>query len=57
MESESCFKISVEDAKRFAKHAMMSVGTKESHADAVANGVILADQRGHRSHGLNKLGR
>lgn len=57
MESDTCYKVTVEEAKKFARNAMLSVGTKESHAEAVAEGVVLADQRGHRSHGLNKLGK
>ena len=50
------FIIKVDDAKNFVKDSMIAVGTKVSHAQALADLLVLADQRGHYSHGLNRLG-
>ena len=50
------FIIKVDDAKNFVKDSMIAVGTKASHAQALADLLVLADQRGHYSHGLNRLG-
>ncbi|XP_067935442.1 uncharacterized oxidoreductase YjmC-like isoform X2 [Watersipora subatra] len=47
--------VKVEDAKHFVKESMMAVGEKASHAQGLADVLILADQRGHYSHGLNRL--
>lgn len=48
--------IKVDDAKKFVKESMVAVGTKDSHAQALAELLVLADQRGHYSHGVNRLG-
>lgn len=34
---------------------MLSVGTEADHAAQLADNLIVADQRGHYSHGLNRL--
>lgn len=51
------FIIQVEDAKTFVRESMEAVGTKTTHAQALADLLVLADQRGHYSHGLNRLGK
>ena len=48
--------VSVDDAKLFVCESMEAVGTKHGHAQALAEVLVLADQRGHYSHGLNRLG-
>lgn len=48
--------VTVPDAKNFVKTTMIAVGAKEVHAQALADVLILADERGHYSHGLNRLG-
>lgn len=52
----SNYLVRVEDAKVFVEKSMVAVGTKSTHAIALANLLVLADQRGHYSHGLNRLG-
>jgi LDH2 family malate/lactate/ureidoglycolate dehydrogenase len=34
---------------------MVAVGTHQDHADSLAELLVVADQRGHYSHGLNRL--
>lgn len=53
---EAAYLVSVKDAKNFVERSMVAVGTKKEHARALADVLILADQRGHYSHGLNRLG-
>jgi len=48
--------VRVKDAKSFVEECMIAVGTKKPHAQSLASVLILADQRGHYSHGLNRLG-
>ena len=48
--------VSVDDAKLFVRESMEAVGTKHCQAQALAELLVLADQRGHYSHGLNRLG-
>ena len=40
----------------FIFRCMTAVGTKSSHAEPLANVLVAADNRGHYSHGLNRLG-
>ena len=35
---------------------MRAVGTKPDHATSLADNLVMADYRGHFSHGLNRLG-
>lgn len=49
--------VQVDDAKEFVKSSMEAIGTRTSHAQSLADLLVLADQRGHYSHGLNRLGR
>ncbi|XP_041365965.1 uncharacterized oxidoreductase YjmC-like [Gigantopelta aegis] len=39
----------------FVVRCMTAVGTKPSHAEPLANVLVAADNRGHYSHGLNRL--
>lgn len=48
--------VSIKDAQKFVVKSMEAVGTKVTHAEALAEVLVLADQRGHYSHGLNRLG-
>lgn len=48
--------IPVSAAKDFVTSTMVATGAKESHAIALANVLVMADERGHYSHGLNRLG-
>ncbi|KAI6181555.1 hypothetical protein M3Y98_00841500 [Aphelenchoides besseyi] len=41
--------------KKFVVEAMKTVGTNLNHAAQLADTLILADQRGHYSHGVNRL--
>jgi LDH2 family malate/lactate/ureidoglycolate dehydrogenase len=34
---------------------MLAVGTKQEHAKSLADCLIMGDERGHFSHGLNRL--
>ncbi|XP_048758864.2 uncharacterized oxidoreductase YjmC-like [Ostrea edulis] len=43
------------EVRRFARDCMTSVGTKPDHAESLAEVLVLADYRGHYSHGLNRL--
>lgn len=41
--------------KKFVVECMSKVGTPENEAAQLADLLILADQRGHYSHGMNRL--
>lgn len=56
MSPTAAFLVPVDKAKEFVQRSMIAVGTKVDHAKALAEVLILADQRGHYSHGLNRLG-
>ena len=45
------------EVKRFIVDCMTKVGTKELHAKSLASNLVMADYRGHYSHGLNRLGK
>ncbi|KAI6181501.1 hypothetical protein M3Y98_00836000 [Aphelenchoides besseyi] len=49
------FVVKVEDMRRFVIDCMAAVGAKEENGKKVADLLIAADQRGHYSHGLNRL--
>ena len=44
------------EVKSFIERCMVSVGTRRSHAEALADNLACADYRGHFSHGLNRIG-
>lgn len=54
--AEKNYIVKIEDAKNFVVSSMVAIGTQPSHAQALADVLVLADQRGHYSHGLNRLG-
>ena len=41
----------------FVTRCMVSVGTDKEHAETLAELLVKADYRGHKSHGLNRLGK
>lgn len=47
--------VSPEEARNFVQRCMVAVGTHQDHADSLAELLVVADQRGHYSHGLNRL--
>ncbi len=49
-------KVPRQEALDFCSRCMQSVGTKVEHAEALAELLMVADYRGHYSHGLNRLG-
>jgi len=52
--SISC--IPVHMAKRFIKECITAAGASAVHAADMADVLVMADHRGHFSHGLNRLG-
>ncbi len=44
------------EVKAFIQRCMEKLGTEPRHAEALGEVVMLADYRGHYSHGLNRLG-
>ena len=44
------------EVKSFIERSMRAVGTKPDHATSLADNLVMADYRGHFSHGLNRLG-
>lgn len=48
--------ISREEMHSFIKRSMVAVGTNASHAETLADVLLMGDYRGHFSHGLNRLG-
>uniref|UniRef100_A0A914E2R3 Malate dehydrogenase n=1 Tax=Acrobeloides nanus TaxID=290746 RepID=A0A914E2R3_9BILA len=49
------YKTNVEEMKQYVVNVMSKVGTDPEHAKQLADLLIYADQRGHYSHGLNRL--
>ncbi|MFH4982356.1 hypothetical protein AB6A40_009065 [Gnathostoma spinigerum] len=47
--------VTVDEIRRFMCACMKKVGTCEEHAQMLADVLIEADNRGHYSHGLNRL--
>jgi LDH2 family malate/lactate/ureidoglycolate dehydrogenase len=43
------------EVKSFIERSMRAVGTKPDHATSLADNLVMADYRGHFSHGLNRL--
>ncbi|XP_077869473.1 putative oxidoreductase YjmC [Saccoglossus kowalevskii] len=52
---ESYRYVDLNEARSFIERCMQSVGTKPSHAAALAEVLVKADYRGHYSHGINRL--
>lgn len=48
--------VPLDEAKRFIKDCMTTVGASEDNAVLVANLLTEADDRGLYSHGMNRLG-
>nr|XP_053652105.1 uncharacterized oxidoreductase YjmC-like [Cherax quadricarinatus] len=48
-------KYTVDEIHRYMVDCMMAVGTPRQHAAALADVLVAADNRGHYSHGLNRL--
>jgi Malate/L-lactate dehydrogenase len=49
--------VAIPEVTAFIERCMTAVGTKPTHAKALADNLMTADYRGHFSHGLNRLGR
>ena len=49
--------VAVSEVCSFIKRCLIAVGTPGSHAASLAEVLVLADYRGHFSHGLNRLGK
>ncbi|XP_071954795.1 uncharacterized oxidoreductase YjmC-like isoform X2 [Antedon mediterranea] len=47
--------VPVEEARSFIQRCMVATGTRESHANDLAEVLVTADHRGHYSHGMNRL--
>uniref|UniRef100_A0A915PDW4 Malate dehydrogenase n=1 Tax=Setaria digitata TaxID=48799 RepID=A0A915PDW4_9BILA len=47
--------VEIQEAVRFAVDCMVKAGTSKKHAEQLADVLIMADIRGHYSHGLNRL--
>ncbi|KAH7727737.1 Protein F36A2.3 [Aphelenchoides avenae] len=53
--SKVSYVVDVAEMKKFVVECMSKVGTPENEATQLAELLILADQRGHYSHGMNRL--
>jgi len=47
--------VPIPEITAFIERCMVAAGTKREHAKALADNLMLADYRGHFSHGLNRL--
>ncbi|XP_014680662.1 PREDICTED: uncharacterized oxidoreductase YjmC-like [Priapulus caudatus] len=47
--------VELDEVKQYMVRCMTKVGTKQAHAEALADVLLAADHRGHYSHGLNRL--
>ncbi|OQV16970.1 Malate/(S)-sulfolactate dehydrogenase [Hypsibius exemplaris] len=47
--------VSVPEAKAFIKRCMEKAGASAEHSQQMADVLVMADHRGHYSHGLNRL--
>ena len=47
--------VEVEEAKAFTHRCVEQSGATAEHAASLADVLVAADQRGHYSHGLNRL--
>ena len=50
------FLVTPKEVKRFVTECMVSVGAAAKHGEILADTLLVADRRGHYSHGLNRLG-
>lgn len=50
-------RISLAEVRRFCVDCMTAVGTPQANATALADVLVEADNRGHYSHGINRLGK
>ena len=48
--------VSVGEVRSFVQRCMVAAGAAEKHAESLAAVLVAADERGHFSHGLNRLG-
>ena len=48
--------VAIPEVTAFIERCMVAVGTKPTHAKALADNLMMADYRGHFSHGFNRLG-
>jgi LDH2 family malate/lactate/ureidoglycolate dehydrogenase len=54
--SDTCYLIKKNDMKNFMHQCMIVAGSKQDHANSLASCLVTGDERGHFSHGLNRLG-
>jgi len=55
MESANWPRVKPEDARSFVIQSLEAVGTKKEHAEIMAELLVVADHRGHYSHGMNRV--
>lgn len=48
--------VPLDEARRFIRECMTAAGASENNAALMANLLAEADDRGHYSHGMNRLG-
>ncbi|XP_070561658.1 uncharacterized oxidoreductase YjmC-like isoform X1 [Ptychodera flava] len=53
--SDSYQLVELNEARAFIERCMVSAGTKPVHAATLADVLVTADDRGHFSHGINRL--
>lgn len=49
--------VAVEEVQSFVERCMRAVGADPQHSTALSQVLTEADQRGHFTHGLNRLGK
>ncbi|GFO11273.1 malate dehydrogenase [Plakobranchus ocellatus] len=54
---ESQVIVPAESLRKFIVKAAEKVGARSEHAQVLAELLVSADQRGHYSHGMNRLGK
>ena len=57
MESANWPIVKIEEVQNFIVRALEAVGTKSEHAKIMAEILMIADYRGHYSHGMNRVGK
>ena len=50
------FLVEKDEMENFMERCMLAAGSKPEHAKSLAACLIAGDNRGHFSHGLNRLG-
>ena len=50
------FLVTSKEVIRFVTECMVAVGAAAKHGEILADTLLVADRRGHYSHGLNRLG-